>query len=610
MLLLVPVPRLSVFALALASAVSCFAQTHAEGTLQEVVVTATRSETRVDALISDVAVIDRATIERAAGRSVSELLARTAGVMVSGNGGQGKESSVYIRGTENRHVLLLVDGVRYGSATKGTPNFDTIPLEMIDHIEVLKGPASALYGSDAVGGVVQIFTRKGVSGFHPYASLTAGEWDRSEISTGASGGSGAFSYAFDVQTLSENGFSATNKRLASFNPDRDGFSQNSSHASFGWALTPDWRLHVNGLQSMGTNHYDNGLSAFDVHGDFGTSMLGLALDGSVLPGWKSHLSAGSTADKITSYGSAIPTRFETTQDQLSWQNDVTSPVGLLMLGVESLKESVSSTTPYALGGRTTTSLFVGLSGNAGPHSWQANARQDRNSQFGEANTGLLGYGYALTADWTIRAATGNTFKVPSFNTLYFVDPIKPSNNGNPSTLPETGRNSEVGLRYAVGAQEFSITHFENRIQGFITRDPVVSNIPFVHIEGWTLGAQGAIQGFDYRVGLDFLDARNEATNLKLARRPDTQLTAGLDYATGLWKWGSSFIATSETFDNATNTQSLGGYATLDVHALYALGNDWSVQARVINVGDKFYQTVNGYNQPGRAAYLTVRYQPK
>ena len=505
---------------------------HAQSALKEVVVTATRSETRVDALISDVTVIDRAAIERSAGRSVSELLARTAGVMVSGNGGQGKETAVFIRGTESRHVLLLVDGVRYGSATKGAPNFDTLALEMIDHIEVLKGPASALYGSDAVGGVVQIFTRKGKSGFHPYASLSVGEWDRSEVSTGASGGAGVFTYAFDVQTLSESGFSATNKRLSTFNPDRDGFSQNSSHLSVAWAIAPDWKLQANGLQSYGSNHYDNGLSSFDVHGDYGTSVLGLVLDGTVREGWKSKLSASNSSDKVDSYGSAVPTRFYTTQEQLSWQNDVATPVGLVLLGAESLTESVSSSTPYSVSARATASWFLGLSGNAGPHNWQANARQDRSSQFGVSNTGLLGYGYALSSNLNVRAAIGSTFKVPSFNTLYYVDPIKPSNNGNPSTQPETGRNSEVGLRYTRGAHEFSITRFENRIQGFITRDPVVANIPYVRIEGWTLGAQGTIQGLDYSVGLDLLDARNELTNQKLVRRPDMQLTAGLDYAAG------------------------------------------------------------------------------
>ena len=156
--------KLAILPLAISAlAVSVSAQ--AQNQLKETVVTATRSESRADAIISDVTVITREDIERSAGRSVAELLARVGGVQMASNGGLGKSSSVFIRGTESRHVLLLVDGVRYGSATLGTPNFDNIPLENIERIEVLKGPASALYGSDAVGGVVQIFYAQRYTGF-------------------------------------------------------------------------------------------------------------------------------------------------------------------------------------------------------------------------------------------------------------------------------------------------------------------------------------------------------------------------------------------------------------------------------------------------------------
>ena len=172
--------RSAAFALVAASLSSSL---HAQsGELSPTVVTATRTESRADAVLSDVKVITREEIERGTGRTVSELLARLAGVQMSANGGLGKSSSVFIRGTESRHVLLLVDGVRVGSATLGTPNFDNIPIESIERIEVLKGPASALYGSDAVGGVIQIFTREGREGISPYASATVGSAGRRQLS--------------------------------------------------------------------------------------------------------------------------------------------------------------------------------------------------------------------------------------------------------------------------------------------------------------------------------------------------------------------------------------------------------------------------------------------
>jgi vitamin B12 transporter len=120
---------------------------------------------------------------------------------MSANGATGKTSSVFIRGTESRHTILLIDGVRFGSATAGTPSWDNIPVDMIERIEVLKGPASALYGSEGVGGVVQIFTRKGKQGFHPYASATLGSERWRQWTGGFTGGQGAWTWALGLQQL-------------------------------------------------------------------------------------------------------------------------------------------------------------------------------------------------------------------------------------------------------------------------------------------------------------------------------------------------------------------------------------------------------------------------
>ena len=159
--------RLAVLPLALAAAFPSVAQTQTAPQLKETVVSATRTPTRADELVSDVVVINRAEIEKSAGRTLPEILARVPGVQFSANGGLGKSSSINIRGADARHTVLLIDGVRYGSATTGTPAWDNIPVDMIERIEIVKGPASALYGSEAVGGVVQIFLRKGVQGFYP-----------------------------------------------------------------------------------------------------------------------------------------------------------------------------------------------------------------------------------------------------------------------------------------------------------------------------------------------------------------------------------------------------------------------------------------------------------
>lgn len=579
---------------------------HAQNTeLSPTVVTATRTESRADAVLSDVTVITREDIERGTGRTVAELISRVAGVQATGNGGLGKNSSIFIRGTASTHVLLLVDGVRVGSATAGQANFDNIPLESIERIEVLKGPASALYGSDAVGGVIQIFTRQGREGFFPYASATVGSAGRHEVSTGLSGGTQAVSYSLGVQTLREKGFSATNPAVgSSHNIDRDGFSQDSLNASVNWRLAPGWKLGATLLHADGVNHYDSGVSSFDTYADLQTQSYGLNLEGQLLRNWKARLAYGGSDDKSTNYTSTSTSRFDTHQDQWSWLNDISTPLGLVLAGVERVQQRVSGTTAYTVNQRTTDSVFAGLNGDAAGHSWQLNVRRDDNSQFGGATTGFAGYGYKLTRELRAHVSYGTSFKAPSFNTLYF------PNFGNATTQPEEGRNREVGLAYAPGTREYKVVYFDNRIQGFITLQPVVANIPRARIQGWTLSYNHQLEALGLRAVLDLLEARDEATGRMLARRADEQLTLGADYRAGPWKYGATLLAASERYDNATNTIYLPGFGTLDAHVDYALSKDWSLQARVNNLGDKVYQTVNGYNQQGRAAYLTLRWAPR
>jgi vitamin B12 transporter len=610
--------RLSVLSLAIACAFSAAAQTpsvQSELELPEMVVTATRTATRADEVISDVTVIGIQELRRSAGRSVSEVLARMAGVQTSSNGGLGKNSSIYIRGTESRHVLLLVDGVRYGSSTSGIANFDSIPLEMIERIEVLKGSASALYGSDAVGGVVQIFTRQGSAGFNPYASVTAGEWDRTELSTGFTAGTKEITYSVGVQTQKESGFSATNSRLSptatsGFNSDRDGFSQNSAQAGLNWQFAQAWNLEARLLQADSVNHYDGGSNPFDVRSESTSAIHKVGLAGQIAPAWKSRLELSTSVDKSTSRTSTSIGRFNTEQQQWSWQNSLTTPMGKVFTGVEALREIVEGTQRYTVNERTTQSVFLGLSGTAGAHSWQTNVRQDSNTQFGSASTGLVGYGYKVTPDLRVHGSYGTSFKVPSFNTLYWFDPVPTNFQGNPTTQPETGENVEIGASMVVGEQQLSLVHYENRIKGFITTQPAVSNIPYVKLDGWTLALQGGGGAWTYRTALDFLDARNQLTGKKLARRPDLQLSGTLGYAIASWTFGSTILSTTDAYDNAANTVSLGGYTTVDVFVSKSMGKDWALEGRVINLGDKFYQTAFGYNQPGRAAYVTLRYQPK
>ena len=592
--------------LAVAAAFPSLAQTTPRPPeLKETVVTATRTESRADSVLADVTVITREDIERGTGRTLSEVIARQAGIQSSANGGLGKSSSLFIRGTESRHVLFLVDGVSYTSATAGTPPLDNIALESIERIEVLKGPASALYGSDAVGGVVQIFTRRGAQGFNPYASVTLGSEARREATAGMRGGSGEVSYALGVQTVREKGFSSTNPAVgSSFNRDRDGFSQESVNGSIDWRFAPGWKADASVLFSDGVNHYDSGSGTFDTRADVRSKIYSLGVEGRLTPGWKSRLAVSRAEDLSTNFTGTPATAFNTQQDQTSWLNEIDTPLGKVLAGLERIEQRVSGTTRYTVNRRITDSVFAGLNGDAGRHSWQVNVRHDDDSQFGSADTGLLGYGFKLTPNLRAHASYGTSFKAPSFNTLYF------PGFGNPTTQPERGRSAEIGATYGWSDHELKVVRFENRIRGFITVAPAVINIPQARIDGWTVSYSGHSGRWSYRTALDLLDARNVLTGLKLPRRADEQLTAGVDYGVGPWKFGASMLAVTQRFDDAANRTRLGGFVTADLHADYAVAKDWTLQARLNNVGDKTYQTANGYNQQGRAAYVTLRWQPK
>lgn len=602
--------RLAALPLALVSAFSiapnAFAQTQAKTQLKEVVVTASRMETRADDLVSDVVVLDRAAIEASTGRTLTEVLARSAGIQMTATGGAGSLSGLFVRGTETRHTILLIDGVRYGSATAGLPNLDTLPLDMVERIEVLKGPGSALYGSDAVGGVVQVFLRKGVTGFSPSAAITVGSYGFAQLSAGLAGGEGALSYAIGVQKTQNKGFSATNSKVAfgSHNDDKDGFKQDALNLSASYQITPNLKIDAGALVADGVSHYDDGpdnAASTSVR----TQTLRAGLEGKVLPNWKTQLRASQSVDKSVGLeGAYLPSKFNTTQNQLTWQNDIDTPLGIALVGAEQLVQKVDSSTTYDVSQRTVNSVFAGLNGNTGSHSWQANVRRDSNSQFGDNSTWFAGYGYKINPAWRVNASYGTSFVAPSFNQLYY------PGYSNPLLQPEQGKNLDLGVTYSDNGQTVKLVRFDNKIRGFISNTTTPGNIPRARIDGWTLSYDGAFDALSLHASVDILNPRNELTGNLLPRRARNQVSLGADYRMGAWSFGGSVLNVGSRFDDVQNSISLGSYLTADVFVNYNINKNLQVQAKINNLADKVYETAYGYNQAGRAAYITLRYALK
>ncbi len=577
-----------------------------------VVVTASRTPMRVDQALADVTVLEREDIERSAQQSLPQLLATQAGLQLSVNGGLGKSSSVYMRGLEARHTLLLIDGVRYGSATTGTPSWENLPLSMIERIEIVRGPLSGLYGSDAVGGVIQVFTRRGEPGLHPNAHLTVGSERYGQTGAGLSWGQGALDGTVQVQHTETRGFSSTNPKVqfGNFNADRDDFRQDAASARLGMAFGEGWRADAHLLQSDGKTQFDDGPGA-DSRAKLHTQVLWAALQGHVNPSWGTTLRVSRAEDAYDTLANAKSSglgTISTVQRQVSWENTLPSPAGQVLVVADSTRQDVRRPgTPFSISERTINGVALGLDGKRGPHVWQANVRHDQNSQFGSQDNGSLGYGHDLTPAWRVGGAVGTSFVAPSFNQLYY------PGFGNPNLQPEEGKHKEANLRWKVGPGlgEVKLTWFDNRIRGYISSGPAPVNIPRTRIDGFSLTHKGGWGPLALETSLEHVDPRNvtpgASLDKQLPRRAKDSLKVAADVTQGAWQWGGVLGAYSHRFDDLGNTLRIGGYATLDLRADWRVAREWTLGWRLNNVADKRYETAYGYNQPGREVLVSLRY---
>ncbi|MDP1534717.1 MAG: TonB-dependent receptor, partial [Rubrivivax sp.] len=403
-----------------------------------VVVTAARTPQPLSEVLADMRVIDREAIARAGTMSLAELLQLHGGAEISANGGPGQVSGVFLRGANANHVVLLIDGVRVNSATAGTSAFEHIALEQIERIEVMRAPASGLYGADAVGGVIQIFTRQGVDGFS--ARLGAGSWQTRQGSARWGASSGGTQVSVQGGYRDSQAFSATNASNAfSFNADTDPYRQVHGGLNISHAFSADHALALRLTRNQGTTHFDSGPGSDDLSRQR-LSTLALESRNRLGAGWHSQLRLARGSDDMVFEGS-FPSRFRTDQQQFSWQNDIDAAGGRIVAGAEWRQEQVSGSTAYSRNERSVRSLFGGYSVNLGAQGLQASLRHDDNDQFGASRTGRLAYGWQASPAWRLSASVGTAFKAPSFNDLYY--PLTWGFAGNPDLRPERARAHEL-----------------------------------------------------------------------------------------------------------------------------------------------------------------------
>ena len=584
--------------------------------LQQQVVTATRTAQTAEQSLASVTMIDRERIEQSQATSLPELLKRVPGVSLTNNGGPGKATSLFLRGTESDHVLVMIDGIKIGSVTGGGAALQDLPLELIERIEVVRGPRSSLYGSEAIGGVIQIFTRRGqAQGAKPYFSAGYGTHDSYTGSAGLSGGDGRSWYSLGVSGSDTDGIDVKSPGTSGYERDADGYRNLAATLSAGHRFDNGLELDANFLRADSHNDYDSvnsrRTSGFGANADNESLVFGTRARFSPLEPWLVTLQAGRSEDKSDAYQDGdFYSRFDSRRDSVSWQNDIELAVGhTLTLGVDHQHDEVQSTAEYDEDSRHNDGYFAQYLGQSGRHDWQLSLRRDDNEQFGQHDTGNAGYGYAFT-DWLRGTISyGTAFKAPTFNELYYPD------YGNPELDAETSRSLEVGLAGQHDWGHWAVNAYRTQIDDLIAYDASIfgpANVQEARVRGIELVVGSQLLGWDWNANYSLLDPENRSSGSnrgnELARRAKQLFNLDIDRRIGDFSVGTSLHAEGQRYDDLANTRELSGYATLDLRGEYRISPEWRLQARVANLLDVDYETADGYNQPGQAAYLTVRYQ--
>jgi vitamin B12 transporter len=579
--------------------------------LDNVVVTAARIPQTRESVIGDITVIDAEEIQRAGQSTFIELMQRQAGIEISSNGGAGQVSSIFLRGTNSNQVVILIDGMRVGSATTGSTAFSNIPLAQIEKIEILRGPATSLYGQDAVGGVIQIFTKQGSGTPQFNAALGYGSYNTKTAEAGFRGSVENTNFALNVSSIATNGFSAL-KTTTSIDKDKDSYRNLAVSGLISHKIAEGHEMGIQLLNTVGHNNYDSGFNSFYNFDDMSALSYSLFSKNQLTSNWKSTLRIGEGIDDDKSQydvGVSDISKYKTKQKQLSWQNDLELSIGTLTLLYDRLEQKLISNTVFNKTTRNTDGFLVSYFANIDNQSLQTSLRTDHSAQFGTNTTGGLGYGYKFSQNWRLTASYDKAFKVPTFNDLYYPDdgwgPYS-----DPNLKAEKSENFESTLRYQGMGRDATATIYQNKIDNFIalnqTGFPINVN---AKIKGVSLTASQSFNNWSLKGSLDIQSPKNEDNGKLLNRRANRHGSINLSKTYGNWRVASELIASSARYNDANNTLRMGGYSIVNLTADYKIDTSWSIQGRINNLLDKNYALAYSgstpYNTPGANLFVSL-----
>jgi vitamin B12 transporter len=569
----------------------------------EVVVTANRSPVTADETLASVSVITRDDIEANASNDLLDLLRNVPGLDIVRGGGLGQQTSVFLRGTNSNHALVLIDGVRVAALGTGAFAWEQLAIGQIERIEVVRGPRAALWGSDAIGGVIQIFTRRSV-GFDGALSLgNHGTW-------GAEAGGGVRNErgGFDLRLgyADADGINAQSPDGFSFDPDDDGYVYRNA------MLHGDLAVGTQRLEAMASRR-DNDIEFDQGESETRQAQYSLALNGALRDDWTHHLAIAQARDTLVT--PAFFSRYDSRREQADWNHTLSLAArSELLFGVAYVRERGDNIDtfggdPIYSARRSNRAGFLAWRGGTGAHDFEASARHDDSSTFGGESTFAGAWGWNLGDALRSTLSIGEGFRAPTLNELY-----SPGFGGlfagNPLLDPERSRSVEAGLDIDVAANTtLAISAYRNEVRDLIDFSGgdtfQAINIKRVRIDGIELDAGWSLDAWSVDANATWQDAEDRDTGAALLRRPARKATVVIDrrFASGARLGVEGYVASRRPDFGG----DLGGYGTLSLRGRLPLTAGWNLDARVENLLDRDYVLVSGFNTPGMTALLTLRW---
>jgi len=575
--------------------------------LDPVVVTATRAPQLAESTLAPTTVITREQIERSGTRSLSDLLSGRAGADVSTSGGFGKQTTFFQRGLATGQSLYMIDGVPiYDSVgIEGAPSLEFIPMSQVERVEIVRGPRSTLYGSEAMGGVVNIITRDDTA-TGPSVSAGVGSLTSSDVTASYSGVHERTRYGITVNRFRTSGIDVRDDDF----DDRDGFENLSGSIRFRHEATDALSFSVRGLRSEGETEFDNCFDGFagpfgDCRTDFVRENLNVAADYDATAAWSSRLSYGWSREERENFteGDAVG-EFNGATDRISWLNDFhLHRDWIYTVGLERRRDRAKEPDNFTEDGRTTDSLFAQMQGFAGNHDWVLGVRGIDDEVFGSQDTYNIDYAYTVTPNLRLLAGTGTAYKAPTLFQLFS------PGFGNEDLDPETSRSVEIGFEASGDFGDLGVRAFRNHVDDLIAfTDNTYFNIDEARVTGLEIELGTEIGEWDTSIATTWLDAIDNDTKEPLPNRASQ--TARLDVDRNFQQFSFGATVLGQSARSASDfTERVAGFGLLNLRAAYRINRDWRVRGIVDNVFDHDYQTRDGFFEPGRVGFVYLDYRP-